>query len=365
MKFIIFGLVCAALTNKYARAATESELTKMLMRNYVKSGRPVVNVSEAVKLTLGVTLQEIKEVNIEKNELITNIWMNLQWKDELLSWVNKKGFRDFEEIDDIRLPWTEIWTPDVLAYNSIERFYIDPINQVVIYKDGSVTYIPPFVLKTTCKIDTTWFPFDEQNCDIKFGSWTFNGFKLDVEMASEEGDLSTYVTNDNWELIGMPGKRNEVIYECCPEPYLDITYTLKLKRRTGEYISQVIIPQYLFAFICILSGIIPSSLPLPRILVKFLMIILICGLKGARHIPSNSVLALMIGNNFLIMTISLLYDVIMIAITHVMNLEENVKKQRQRKILWFVDLTINGIFMLSFLSTMSLDFLTLPYIYVP
>ena len=95
------------------------------------------------------------------------------------------------------------------------------------------------------------------------------------------------------------------------------------------------------------------------------MIILICGLKGARHIPSNSVLALMIGNNFLIMTISLLYDVIMIAITHVMNLEENVKKQRQRKILWFVDLTINGIFMLSFLSTMSLDFLTLPYIYVP
>ena len=120
MKFIFFGLVCAALTNKYARAATEGELTKMLMRNYVKSGRPVVNVSvtisilkrdsklllnrtmlqvsEAVKLTLGVTLQEIKEVNIEKNELITNIWMNLQGKDELLSWVNKKGFRDFEEV---------------------------------------------------------------------------------------------------------------------------------------------------------------------------------------------------------------------------------------------------------------------------
>ena len=102
-----------------------------------------------------------------------------------------------------------------------------------------MTYIPPFILKTTCNIDTTWFPFDEQNCDIKFGSWTYNGFKLDVKMVRKifcshtyftknftlqldeaGGDLSTYVVNDQWELLGVPGERHEVIYECCPEPYI-------------------------------------------------------------------------------------------------------------------------------------------------
>ena len=28
------------------------------------------------------------------------------------------------------------------------------------------------------KIDITWFPFDDQNCDMKFGSWTYDGFKV-------------------------------------------------------------------------------------------------------------------------------------------------------------------------------------------
>ena len=96
----------------------------------------------------------------------------------------------------------------------------------------------------------------------------------------------------------------------------DITYTLKLRRKTGEYLSQVIIPQYLFAFICIFSGIIPSSLPLPRLLIKFLMIILICGLKGAKHIPSNSVLALMIGNSFFIIKTKQLHQPLYFILLH-------------------------------------------------
>ena len=40
------------------------------------------------------------------------------------------------------------------------------------------TYIPPGIFKSTCKIDITWFPFDDQSCDLKFGSWTYNGFKV-------------------------------------------------------------------------------------------------------------------------------------------------------------------------------------------
>lgn len=38
---------------------------------------------------------------------------------------------------------------------------------------------------------------------MKFGSWTYDGFQIDLRMSSEEGgDLSTYITNGEWELIG-------------------------------------------------------------------------------------------------------------------------------------------------------------------
>ena len=45
----------------------------------------------------------------------------------------------------------------------------------------------------------------------------------------------------------VPAKRNEVFYECCPAPYLDITFTIQIRRRTLYYFCNLIIP-------CILIG---------------------------------------------------------------------------------------------------------------
>ena len=49
---------------------------------------------------------------------------------------------------------------------------------VVVTSSGTCTYIPPGIFKSSCQIDITWFPFDDQDCDLKFGSWTYNGFNV-------------------------------------------------------------------------------------------------------------------------------------------------------------------------------------------
>ena len=38
------------------------------------------------------------------------------------------------------------------------------------------------LFQSTCKIDITWFPFDDQQCDLKFGSWTYSGWQVMVMM---------------------------------------------------------------------------------------------------------------------------------------------------------------------------------------
>merc|ERR1719429_49552 len=95
---------------------------------------------------------------------------------------------------------------------------------------------------------------------MKFGSWTYNGFKLDLQLKSGDGgDISTYVTNGEWALIGVPATRNEVIYECCPEPYLDITFTIKIRRRTVYYFFNLIVPCVLIASMAVLGFTLPPD----------------------------------------------------------------------------------------------------------
>lgn len=53
---------------------------------------------------------------------------------------------------------------------------------------------------STCNVDVRWFPFDIQRCELKFGSWTYDGWLLDLQMS--EADVSSYMPNGEWDLIG-------------------------------------------------------------------------------------------------------------------------------------------------------------------
>ena len=58
---------------------------------------------------------------------------------------------------------------------------------------------------------------------------------------------------------GVPGVRNEVFYECCPEPYLDVTFTIKIRRRTLYYFFNLIVPCVLIASMAVLGFTLPPD----------------------------------------------------------------------------------------------------------
>ena len=66
-------------------------------------------------------------------------------------------------------------------FSADEKFDGTFPTNVIVTDTGSCTYIPPGIFKSTCQIDITWFPFDDQNCDMKFGSWTYDGFKVSAQ----------------------------------------------------------------------------------------------------------------------------------------------------------------------------------------
>ena len=70
---------------------------------------------------------------------------------------------------DLRVPPITMWKPDILLYNSAnENFDASFPTNIVVYNTGNCEQIPPGIFKSTCKIDITWFPFDDQVREFSF-----------------------------------------------------------------------------------------------------------------------------------------------------------------------------------------------------
>ncbi|KHJ41165.1 Cation transporter family protein [Trichuris suis] len=236
----------------------ERQLCDDLLRGYNVLERPVDNCSKAVDVTLELILFQIINVDEKSQTMQTNVWLKFSWKDYNLKWSPE----EYGGLTDIRIPPEKIWKPDGLfRTGSVDANFQSyfPSNMIV-YHNSQVSWIPPAILQSSCKLDITWFPFDDQQCCLKFGSWTYNGNKLNLVNSENGWDLSEYLENGEWLLTDAPVIRNVQLYTCCPnEPYVDVRFCLNIRRRTLYYGFNMIIPSVLISLMTLLGFLLPAE----------------------------------------------------------------------------------------------------------
>lgn len=112
------------------------------------------------------------------------------------------------------------------------------------------------------------FFFYLQECKMKFGSWTYDGFKLDVTFfeGQEQIDLNDYIPSNEWDVLSHQAKKNVKYYPCCREPYPDLTFTLKLKRKVAFYNYILILPCVLLSSLTLVLFWLPPESPAKMVL---------------------------------------------------------------------------------------------------
>jgi len=68
--------------------------------------------------------------------------------------------------------------------------------------DGNVTWLSMTIFRSSCNINVKYFPFDEQNCTMKFASWTYDGFQVMSRFHPGGGP-------DRADFVGDPRRRHE------------------------------------------------------------------------------------------------------------------------------------------------------------
>ncbi|XP_022319308.2 neuronal acetylcholine receptor subunit alpha-5-like isoform X2 [Crassostrea virginica] len=241
----------------------EDRVIKHLLRKYAergKYGRPVKNYSDILNLHFGLQLVQIMNLDERKQILTLNVWTNYGWTDVHLRW----NVTEFHGVKKINIPAHEIWTPDLRLYNfADERLHERRDSLCIVGHDGSVSWIPQAIFKSSCDIDVKAFPFDKQKCHLKFGSWTYDGLQLDLFFKDnkEEMDTSEFQFSNVWHVISAVGKKSKVTYTCCPEPFIDLTFSITIRRKATFYAYTLILPCVLLTSLTLILFWIPAESP--------------------------------------------------------------------------------------------------------
>jgi len=202
-------------------SAPLNKLVDDLLSHYNKIVPPAlagVNVSHSLTL--------LRIVSMEDQILTLDTFDAMSWTDGRLTWDPAS----YDGIDSIRIPASKLWLPDITLYNDANdpKAWMD-INTVVT-NSGHVTYVPKVKFASYCDYkEKTLKRFRKITCELKFGSWTYDASQVDMFNPTGDFVLGDLVPNPNWKLVDSSAVREEKKYDCCPEMYTTVKYSLTLK----------------------------------------------------------------------------------------------------------------------------------------
>nr|6PV7_B Chain B, Fusion protein of Neuronal acetylcholine receptor subunit beta-4 and Soluble cytochrome b562 [Homo sapiens]6PV7_C Chain C, Fusion protein of Neuronal acetylcholine receptor subunit beta-4 and Soluble cytochrome b562 [Homo sapiens]6PV7_E Chain E, Fusion protein of Neuronal acetylcholine receptor subunit beta-4 and Soluble cytochrome b562 [Homo sapiens]6PV8_B Chain B, Fusion protein of Neuronal acetylcholine receptor subunit beta-4 and Soluble cytochrome b562 [Homo sapiens]6PV8_C Chai len=215
--------------------------------------RPATSSSQLISIKLQLSLAQLISVNEREQIMTTNVWLKQEWTDYRLTWNSSR----YEGVNILRIPAKRIWLPDIVLYNNADGTYeVSVYTNLIVRSNGSVLWLPPAIYKSACKIEVKYFPFDQQNCTLKFRSWTYDHTEIDMVLMTPTASMDDFTPSGEWDIVALPGRRTVNPQD---PSYVDVTYDFIIKRKPLFYTINLIIPCVLTTLLAILVFYLPSD----------------------------------------------------------------------------------------------------------
>ncbi|KAK3699895.1 hypothetical protein QZH41_016559, partial [Actinostola sp. cb2023] len=222
-----------------------------------------------VSVKFGAKLVRIIGVNERGNTMQTEWWVQQHWVNKDMSW----NVSQYGGVEVVYVSPGRIWTPDILLYNRVRFVASAEENDrlaggtekykthIKIVHNGAHSWYSPAMFKSTCNINTRFFPFDDQKCLLEFGSWAFDASQVDLTVDKSNTGIkdAIYQANTEWELLDFKFGVEAVTYLGFPHPYPKVVLEVHLRRRYYYYLVNLVVPCSLIAVMVLLSFVLPPE----------------------------------------------------------------------------------------------------------
>jgi len=251
--FLAFGVALAKNENVFSRLIDDLFDDAGYDKAAIPMKKPASKTTAENAIDVAVGLSIISMDLDPAGVLSSSTWLRTSWSDYRLQWDPEQ----YEGLDRINIPPSMVWRPDLSVYNaadfgsgSFDDRYILSTSNVIVYSSGKVLWIPPLPLRVNCgdkeKVISNTEANDPQECNIKIGSWTYDGFNLNLTTYDGEDvmELSDMTKNSPYVVTSQEGDPVKTMYyPCCAEPYISLNFEFTVKKafhiKDGEKIFNV------------------------------------------------------------------------------------------------------------------------------
>ena len=213
--------------------------------------------ADAIHVRVFLIPVEVLSIDPETQILEISSYVTLLWNELGLAWDPA----EYNNITMIEFPVSDIWFPKLSVVNAVKDNNLIPpqFSYLSINFNGYIILSLAVNIKTSCQLDLTIFPFDEQQCDIIFHTNSMLRINLIPHLADSQSILRSFTAGGEWELKNLFNTLEVHQLSYYRTKVTVIQSRLILKRKISYYLFNVLGPMILFTLMNCLVFIIPPE----------------------------------------------------------------------------------------------------------
>ena len=212
---------------------------------YDKNLLPLEVFDKPVTINISVNVVSLNSFDDISGELDMTATLNIYWNEERINWDSQ----NYSNINTIIVPYETIWTPQIFLANTVK--VMSQLGKegvmVRVANTGLVSWNPGQILKCLCSPNVKYYPFDIQECQLMFITWSYVASEINLQDPSKQLNMTFYALNSQWEFLDSSYSSGMI------KDRIFIQYNFKLKRRSQFFVVYIICP---IIFLGILNGLV-------------------------------------------------------------------------------------------------------------
>ncbi|XP_068676875.1 neuronal acetylcholine receptor subunit alpha-7-like [Montipora foliosa] len=253
LQMVTFFQGCLCSTN----SSWEHRIRAHLLEDYDRKVRPVLRGKKQVVVNFALKISRLVHVDNQEQVLVLDTWVIQQWNNEFLQW----NASEYGDTARVHFSPKEIWVPDIALYNNGD----DQINlaggpskfvtDVAVRSTGECIWSGPATFKVNCEMQIHRWPFDEQECRLAFGSYTYGDNLLKIKLFKAKKQITNrFVESGNWKIEEITPELSETDHgNCCRFKFNEVVYIVRMKRKPLYYTFYLTIPCVILTVIALSS----------------------------------------------------------------------------------------------------------------